>query len=58
MSTSNFKQIEIDLIPEDWEVMRLGEVFDIFAGGDISKLNWSPIYSNSLENDKFHNYYS
>jgi type I restriction enzyme S subunit len=54
------KETEIGLIPKSWEVVRLGEVFNIFAGGDISKLNWSPekndkfiypIYSNSLEND-------
>ncbi len=54
------KETEIGLIPKSWEVVRLEEIFDIFAGGDISKLSWSPIkvskfiypiYSNSLEND-------
>jgi type I restriction enzyme S subunit len=54
------KETEIGLIPKSWEVVRLGDIFDIYAGGDISKLNWSPvktgnfiypIYSNSLENN-------
>ncbi|MEM2174330.1 MAG: restriction endonuclease subunit S [Candidatus Micrarchaeia archaeon] len=53
------KKTEIGEIPEDWEVVRLGEVFSLYAGGDISKLNYSPIktgkfiypiYSNTTEN--------
>ena len=53
------KQTEIGPIPENWELVRLGEVFSIYAGGDISKINYSPIktqkfiypiYSNTLEN--------
>lgn len=54
------KDTEIGKIPAHWKVVRLGEVFEIHAGGDIDKLNWSPfktekfvypIYSNSLAND-------
>jgi type I restriction enzyme S subunit len=54
------KKTEIGEIPEDWEVVRLGDVFKIVAGGDISKLNFSPtktdefiypIYSNTIENN-------
>jgi len=54
------KKTEIGEIPENWEVVRLGEVFKIVAGGDISKLNFSPtktnkfiypIYSNTIENN-------
>jgi len=25
-------------MPEDWEVVKLGEIFSIFAGGDVSKI--------------------
>lgn len=54
------KKTEIGEIPEDWEVVRLGDVFKIVAGGDISKLNFSstktdkfiyPIYSNTIANN-------
>jgi type I restriction enzyme S subunit len=54
------KKTEVGEIPEDWEVVRLGEIFKIVAGGDISKLNFSstktdkfiyPIYSNTIENN-------
>lgn len=59
------KRTEIGVIPEEWEVVRLGEVFDIRAGGDIYKLNFSkqkhgrfkfPIYSNTLENKGLYGY--
>jgi len=54
------KKTEIGEVPEDWEVVRFGEVFKIVAGGDISKLNLSsvktekfvyPIYSNTIDNN-------
>ena len=54
------KETEIGKIPEGWKVVKVKDVFDIFAGGDISKLNGSlfktgnfiyPIYSISLENN-------
>jgi type I restriction enzyme S subunit len=57
---AKLKKTEIGEIPENWEVVRLGEVFSIFAGGDIAKMNYSPmkkgkflypIYSNTLENE-------
>ena len=32
MKENNFKQTEIGLIPEDWEVVRLREVADVKAG--------------------------
>jgi type I restriction enzyme S subunit len=54
------QETELGPIPAHWRVVKLGEVFKIFAGGDITRLNWSPvrtgkfvypIYSNSLEKD-------
>ena len=49
----------------DWEEKKLGEVFDIFVGGDIDKKNSSenyskfypyPIFSNSLVNNGLYGY--
>ncbi len=60
-----YKQTEIGKIPKEWEVLRLERIFDIRAGGDIYKLNFSkqkderykfPIYSNSLENNGLYGY--
>jgi len=60
-----YKKTEIGIIPEDWEVKRLGEIFDISAGGDVDKNDFSlmktskfryPIYSNSLENNGLYGY--
>jgi type I restriction enzyme S subunit len=59
------QESEIGPLPAHWRVVRLGEVFEIFAGGDISRLNWSPIrkgefiypiFSNSLENEGLYGY--
>ena len=56
---TEFKMTEIGLIPEDWEVKRLGEMFELSAAGDLqfecssrekTDLNIYPIYSNSIEN--------
>ncbi|PWD87580.1 restriction endonuclease subunit S [Ignatzschineria cameli] len=54
-----YKTTELGEIPEDWEVVKLGDIFDISAGGDLRKDDFSniktdrfcyPIYSNSLTN--------
>lgn len=59
------KQTEIDgvadtLIPDDWEVKKLGELFEMRAGGDVNKQHFSyyksdkykyKIFSNGLENE-------
>jgi len=60
-----WKNTPIGKIPEDWEVKKLGEAFNIKAGGDISKLLYSdtkdekfkyPIFSNTLENKGLYGY--
>ena len=60
-----FKKTPLEELPEDWQVVRLGDIFNIKAGGDISKLNYSskktekykyPIYSNSLKNQGLYGY--
>lgn len=54
-----YKQTEVGVIPEDWEVLSLGELFSITVGGDLRKDEFSarqnskykfPIYANSLAN--------
>ncbi|MEE1095312.1 MAG: restriction endonuclease subunit S [Paludibacteraceae bacterium] len=67
MVETNFKHTEIGLIPHDWEVKTLGELFIFNAGGDVQKDCYStvkigdktnPIYSNSLENKGLYGYTS
>ncbi|MFN5219818.1 MAG: restriction endonuclease subunit S, partial [Cyanobacteriota bacterium] len=52
-----YKQTEVGVIPEDWNVYPLSDHFNIFAGGDVPKHSFSeyrsakhpyPIFSNSL----------
>ena len=59
------KQTKIGIIPEDWKVKSLGEVFEISAGGDLDKNKFSktktrkhkyPIYSNAVENEGLYGY--
>ncbi|NLN61338.1 MAG: hypothetical protein GX146_00450 [Myxococcales bacterium] len=54
-----YKQTEVGLIPEDWQVFRLSDHFQIFAGGDVPKDSVSqvqseefpyPIYANAITN--------
>jgi type I restriction enzyme S subunit len=63
--THKFKDSPLGRIPEEWEVVRLGEAFYIKAGGDIDKLSYSdtkderfkyPIFSNTLENKGLYGY--
>ena len=52
-----YKRTEIGVIPTDWDVMRIGALFDVKAGSDFDPTNSSevqgdnysyPIYANSL----------
>jgi type I restriction enzyme S subunit len=60
-----FKQTEIGVIPEDWEVNSLGRLCEISAGRDLVKESFSslsderyryPIYSNALTNKGLYGY--
>ena len=62
-----YKQTEIGVIPEDWKVASLSEVYDLSAGGDLNTSDYSPvktkeysycILSNSLENAGIYGYCS
>jgi type I restriction enzyme S subunit len=50
-----------------WEKVKLGDLFDLYAGGDVDRNNFSPIktsthlypiYSNSLQNEGLYGYTS
>ena len=56
-----------DQIPQDWEIKKISEVFEISAGGDLSRLAFSPIktdkfsnpiYSNAISNNGLYGYSS
>lgn len=62
-----YKDSPLGIIPEDWEVKRLGDCFDICAGKDLVRETYSPIqttkfqypiFSNSLENKGLYGYTS
>ena len=64
---SGYKPSPLGIIPEDWEVKRLGDCFDICAGRDLITETYSPtqtvkhqypIFSNSLENKGLYGYTS
>ena len=63
---SGYKKTEIGVIPEDWEVISLGDFADIFVGRDLKKENIStfqddvyryPVYSNTVDNKGLFGYY-
>lgn len=62
-----YKRTEVGIIPEDWEVTTIGDIFRVSAAGDLDKTRFSairdanydkPIYSNALENKGLYGYAS
>ena len=60
-----YKQTEVGVVPEDWEVVPLGSICEIVAGRDLVKSEYSPtesekfafpIYSNALTNKGLYGY--
>ena len=54
---AGYKHTEVGVIPEDWQAKRIGEIFEVRAGGDLdptksgdvqSEKHKYPIYANSL----------
>ena len=45
--TKGTKPSDLGEIPEDWNVTALGKLFEITAGGDLRKTEFSPIQSNN-----------
>jgi len=59
-SDTQYIQTEFGEIPDNWEIKKIDDVFDVSAGGDLARLNFSkvkdskfkyPIYSNTLNNN-------
>ncbi|MBS3920725.1 MAG: restriction endonuclease subunit S [Deltaproteobacteria bacterium] len=62
-----YKQTEVGVIPEEWEVLAFGELFDVTAGGDVDpkrstsyrdEIHCYPIYSNALTDRGLYGYCS
>ncbi len=60
-----YKQTKVGIIPEDWDVVKLGDIFEIKVGKDLDEKNYSPIktdehiypiYSNTVENRGLYGY--
>ena len=65
--SAEFKMTELGPIPVDWEVKRLGDLFELSAAGDLqaecssrikTDINIHPIYSNGLEDAGLYGYTS
>ena len=52
---TDFTTTEIGLLPEGWETHKIEELFDIFVGGDVNKINLSKIKSNTFKYPIFSN---
>lgn len=64
--TENYKQSEVGLIPEEWEVNSIGKICDIFVGRDLRESIFSkgsdsnypyPVFSNTVENEGLYGFY-
>jgi len=62
-----YKQTEVGVIPEEWEVLTFGKLFDVTAGGDFDpkrsssfrdEIHCYPIYSNALTDRGLYGYCS
>jgi type I restriction enzyme S subunit len=62
---TGFKQTKIGWLPNDWEVIKIGDLFDIKAGGDVQKSRVSheknsefkyPVYGNALKKKGLYGY--
>ncbi len=60
-----YKQTEVGVIPQDWEVRQFSEHFRIYAGGDVPKHSVAqtqsaahpyPIFANALQNKGLYGY--
>jgi type I restriction enzyme, S subunit len=61
-----YKQTELGVIPEEWSVVSIGEIANIFVGKDVNEKHFSsvkdnkykyPVYSNTVENEGLYGYY-
>lgn len=63
---AGYKDSAVGIIPQEWEVKRLGEICDIYVGKDVRKNHFKeiadgkykyPVYSNTVENQGLYGYY-
>ena len=64
---TKFKDSPLGEIPENWEVVKLGEITNVCVGKDLLEQNYSPnlsdeykypVYSNTVENKGLYGYYN
>ena len=64
---AGYKQTEVGVIPEDWEVAPIGDLVSISVGRDLKKENYSllqdeqfkyPVFSNTVSNEGLYGYYN
>jgi type I restriction enzyme S subunit len=62
-----YKQTDVGVIPDDWEVKKIGEITSISVGRDLKEQNFSsyqdnnfkyPVYSNTVDNTGLYGYYN
>lgn len=46
-----YKQTSLGILPQEWEVVRLGDICELFAGGDAPKEHFSKL--KTAHNTKF-----
>lgn len=61
-----YKDAPLGVIPQEWEVMKIGEICKLQVGKDVKELNYSefetkthniPIYSNTVDNYGLYGFY-
>ena len=64
---TTYKQTELGLIPEDWEVKKIGDICGIYIGKDVKKDCFSykrtpdfkfPVFSNTVDNNGLYGFYN
>lgn len=64
---TGYKVSELCMIPQNWDVVELGDVFEVTAGGDLDVTNFStekthkhiyPIYSNAITDNGLYGFSS
>lgn len=64
---TGYKASELGMIPQNWDVVELGDVFEVTAGGDLDVTNFStekthkhiyPVYSNAITDNGLYGFSS
>ncbi|EFK96119.1 Type I restriction modification DNA [sediment metagenome] len=66
LTKNKYKDSEVGMIPEDWNVLSIGDVTSISVGRDLKENNFSifpdsnykfPVFSNTVSNEGLYGYY-